>query len=134
MHPGKMIDALSRRAPAIVVFTLIAALLCAWVGAPAWMPTALAVVVGGLALVLFAARGGRNARRPLDDDRSWVAWELADEGTPPGSYILGFFGFITIVLTGFEAPYALPAWAGLALGVAWGIANRHYPAEDEGDL
>ena len=125
-----MIDASLRRAPSIVVFTLTAALLCAWVNAPVWMPTALAVVVGGLALLLFAARGGRSARRGVEDERNWVAWELAGKGTPPGSYLLGFFGFVTIMLTGIQSPFAMPGWAGLALAIVWGLANRHYPEED----
>ena len=129
-----MIDAFSRRAPSIVVFTLIAALLLAWVGAPVWMATALAVVIAGLTLLLFAARGGRNARRGLEDERNWVAWELAGKGTPPGSYLLACFGFVTIMLTGIQSSYSLPAWAGLALGIVWGISNRHYPAEDDAHL
>ena len=129
-----MIDALSKRAPSIVVFTLGAALVLAWANAPLWMPTALAAVVGGLALLLFAARGGRSARRGAEDERNWVAWELAGKGTPPGSYLLGFFGFVTIMLTGIQSSYAMPAWAGLALGLVWGIANRHYPAEEDADL
>ena len=129
-----MIDALSKRAPSVVVFTLGAALVLAWVNAPPWMPSALAAVVGGLALLLFAARGGRSARRGAQDERNWAAWELAGKGTPPGSYLLGFFAFVTIMLTGIQSPYALPAWAGLALGLVWGIANRHYPAEEDSDL
>ena len=129
-----MIDALSKRAPSIVVFTLSASLLCAWLGAPVWLPTTLAVVVAGLALLLFAARGGRQARRGFDDNRNWLAWELAGKGTPPGSYLLGFFSFVTIMLTGLDSSYARPAWASFALGIVWGIANRHYPTEEEADL
>lgn len=129
-----MIDALSRRAPVIVVFTLGAALFCALVGAPVWVPTALAVVVAGLALLLLVARGGRDARRGLDDKRNWVAWEVAGKGTPPGSYLLGFFSFVTVMLTGIQSSYAMPAWAAFALGIVWGIANRQYPAEKDSDL
>ena len=128
-----MIDALSRRAPSVVVFTLGATLLCAFVGAPAWLPTALAVVVALVALVLFAARGGGQARGRLDDSRSWLAWELAGKGTPSGSYLLVFFAFVTIVLTGLNSPYSRPAWAGLALGIVWGIANREYPTDEESE-
>ena len=42
------------------------------------------------------------------------------------------------VLARVVGPYSLPLSslidAAFAIGVAWGIANRHYPAEDEGDL
>ena len=129
-----MIDALSRRAPSIVVFTLGAALLLAWVNAPVWVPTALAAVVGAIALLLFAARGGRSARRGVEDERNWVAWELAGKGTPAGSYLLAFFAFVTIMLTGIQSAYAMPGWAGLALAIVWGVANRHYPAEEDAEL
>ena len=67
-------------------------------------------------------------------NRHWIAYELAGKGTPPGSYVLGFFGFLTVVLTGFQSPYAMPAWAGLALAIVWGIANREYPTDEEADL
>ena len=129
-----MIDTLSKRAPSIVVFTLCAALLGAWFGVPAWLPTALAVVVGCVALLLFAARVRRHQPdTSLEEDspRSWIQYELAGNGTPPGSYVLAFFGFLTIVLTGFQSAYAMPAWAGFALGIVWGLANRTYPAGDE---
>lgn len=130
-----LIDALSRRAPSIVVFTLAAALLCAWVGAPPWIATALAILVAAIALLLFAARGGRSARRGADDaQRDWLSWELAGKGTPPGSYLLGFFAFVTIMLTGIESPYAMPAWAALALAIVWGLVNRRYPAEEDGEI
>ena len=129
-----LIDALSARAPSIVVFTLIAALVCAWFGAPVWMPTALAIAVAALALLLFAARGGRDARREPGDERSWLEWELAGKGMPPGAYLLGFFAFVTIMLTGIESSYSMPAWAALALALVWGIANRHYPREPDGEL
>jgi hypothetical protein len=63
-----------------------------------------------------------------------LAWELAGKGTPPGFYVLGFFGFLTIMLTGFRSPHAMPAWAAFFLGIVWGIANRHYPADEETDV
>ena len=129
-----MIDTLSKRAPSIVVFTLCAALLGAWIGVPVWLPTALAVVVGSLALLLFAARVRRHepaAAQDEDAPQNWIQYELANNGTPPGYYMLAFFGFVTIMLTGFQSAYATPAWAGLALGIVWGLANRTYPAEGE---
>jgi hypothetical protein len=133
-----LIDNLSKRAPSIEVCTLCVALLSAWIGAPLWLPTTLAIVVGGLALLLFAARGRgherSSAQEPGDAPRkNWIEYEIAGKGTPPGAYILAFFGFLTVVLTGFQSPYAMPAWAGLALGIVWGIANRAYPADEEMD-
>ena len=107
-----MIDTLSKRAPSIVVFTLCAALLGAWIGVPVWLPTALAVVVGSLALLLFGARVRRREPEPAQDDdapQTWIQRELANDGTPPGYYVLAFFGFLTVVLTGFQSVYAMPA-------------------------
>lgn len=129
-----MIDTLSKRAPSIVVFTLCTALLGAWISVPDWLPTALAVVIGGFALLLFAARVRRHEPQTAGDDgtsQSWIQFELAGKGTPPGYYVLAFFGILTIVLTGFQSVYAMPAWAGFALGVVWGLANRRYPDADE---
>ena len=139
MQRGSLIDGLSRRAPSIVGFTLCAALVGAWVEAPAWLATALAVVVGSLAVLLLAARGARHGLRSTEElgfarDRHWLAWELAGKGTPAGHYLLAFFGFLTIMLTGVDTPYAMPAWAAFVLGIVWGIANRHYPADEEEDF
>lgn len=134
-----MIDSLSRRAPSIVVFSLCASILSAWIDAPVWFPTMLAVVIACLALLLFVTRAGRHSlpsrEKPgFEQNRGWLAWELAGKGMPPGSYLLGFFGFLTIMLMGFQSPHAMPAWAGFALGLVWGLANRHYPSEEDGDL
>ena len=129
-----MIDALSKRAPSIVVYVLGISLLCGWVGAPVWMVTALAIVIGALALLLFAARGGGRGSPSVNHDRNWLAWEVAGQGTPPGSYLLAFFSFLTVFLIGFESAYARPAWAAFALAIVWGIANRQYPADEETDL
>lgn len=134
-----MIDKLSKQAPSIEVCTLCAALLSAWIGAPEWLPIGLAIVVGSLALLLLAARGRRSDwprdEEPGDEPRkTWMEYELAGKGTPPGAYILAFFGLVTVVLTGFQSTYAMPAWAALGLGIAWGIANRSYPADEEMDV
>lgn len=139
MQRGSLIEGLSRRAPSIAGVTLFASLVGAWVEGPAWLAKALAVVVASLALLLLAARGGRHRLRGTEqpgsaDDRHWLAWELAGKGTPPGYYLLAFFGFLTVMLIGFDASYALPAWAAFALGIAWGIANRQYPVDEEEDF
>jgi hypothetical protein len=130
-----MIDRLSKQAPSIVVFTLCASLLAAWIDAPLVFPMALAIVVGCAALLLLLARGGRHRLKSREAQSSthkhWISYELAGKGTPPGNYILAFFGFLTVALTGFQSPYAMPAWAALALGIVWGIANRDYPEDEE---
>jgi hypothetical protein len=131
-----MIDLLSKRAPSIVVFTLCAALVAQWIDAPVWLPRLLATVVGSLALLLFVTRVRRHEFRGLEvsgTERSWFDYELAGKGTPPGYYILALFGFVTVVLTGFQSAYAMPAWAAFALGIVWGLANRSYPLEEDGD-
>jgi hypothetical protein len=134
-----MIDRLSQGAPSLVVFTLCAALVAAWINAPVWLPEALASLVGCLAILLFATRGGRGKFRGREDstetpEQNWIEYELAGRGTPAGSYILAFFGIVTIALTGFQSPYAMPAWSGFALGIVWGIANRTYTADAEADV
>lgn len=130
-----MINQLARRTPAIVAFTQAAAIVTQWLDLPTIVPDLLAVVVGGLALVLFGTRGRQQVRHKQnsasDSDTSWIAYELAGKGTPHGFYVLGFFGVLTVVLTGIQSAYAMPAWAALALTIAWGLANARYPADDE---
>lgn len=119
----------------IVAFTLCAALLGAWIDAPVWLANGLAIIVGILALALLASRGRRNEFKTAEElgttrGGDWIAYELAGKGSPPGFYVLGFFGIVTIVLTDFQTPYAMLAWAGLFLGVVWGIVNARYPADE----
>ncbi|MEO7364729.1 MAG: hypothetical protein ABIW03_00245 [Sphingomicrobium sp.] len=129
-------NGLSERAPGIVIVTLCAALVASWISAPEWLARGAAIVVAGLAVLLLA---GKKRRRPFEalgeegsaDEKGWVAYELAGKGTPPGSYLLGFFGLLTVALTGFNSAYAMLAWAGFALGAVWGIVNAQYPTEDE---
>lgn len=134
MQFSSLIDLLSKRAPSLVAYVLCISLLCAWLRAPVWAVTGLAVGIGALALVLFAMRGGGSMARGASDGRSWIAWEVAGQGTPPGSYLLAFFSFLTVFVIGFESAYARPAWAALALAIAWGIANRQYPADEEANI
>jgi hypothetical protein len=132
---GAILDALSKRAPAIVAFTLCAALLADWADAPVELPKGVAIIVGSLAVVLLAARGRRpfNARNDpgFDSEISWIAYELSGKGTPPGFYPLAFFATVTIVLTGVQSPFSLPAWAAFGLAFAWGMANARYPVDDD---
>ena len=136
VRAGAILDGLSKRAPAIVLFTLGAALVGAWTSAPVWLAKGPAILVSSLAILLLVTRGRRHQFKTYDEldsteNRGWIAYELAGKGTPPGSYLLGFFSFLTIFLTGLQTPYAMLAWAGFALGVIWGIVNAHYPADEE---
>jgi hypothetical protein len=132
MRPGALPYQLSKRAPEIVISTLCAALFGAWFGAPAWLARGLAVAVGMLAMVVLATR--RRQRRPVivsdeesPEENSWLGHELAGNGTPLGTYLLAFFAFFTAMLTGIDTPYALLAWAGFGLAVAWSLANAQFP-------
>ena len=95
------VDALSRRSPTIVAVTLGIALLASWFGAPLVVPYGLALIVGGIAIVVMAA-SKRNARLNADLEaaktESWIAQELAgqygcdqrlqadDQGRKPGRH------------------------------------------------
>jgi hypothetical protein len=100
-----------------------------------WLTNGLAIFVGSLTLVLLASRERRNQFESAEDlgvspGRDWIAYELAGKGSPPGFYLLGFFGFLTIWLTGFQSPYSKPAWAAFFLGIVWGIVNARYPTDE----
>ncbi|MFL6737527.1 MAG: hypothetical protein ACJ8F4_10780 [Sphingomonas sp.] len=136
MRFGTFVDGLSRRAPVIVIFTLCAALATEWIGAPAWLPESVAIIVGSLALALMTSKGRRHGFRTSEElgftgGSDWLNHELAGKGTPPGFYLLGSFGFLTIMLTGFQSAYAMPAWAGFGLGLVWGIVNVRYPVDED---
>lgn len=130
-------EVLSRRVPMIAIGTFCTALLAYWAAAPLWLPYCVAIVIGVLALVIMARRNRRGSRmlaqEEQDAEESWIAHELAGKGSPAGFYLLIFFGLVTIVLTGLQGAYALPAWAGLALGVAWGIANAGHPTGERSE-
>ena len=127
-----ILDELSKRVPSIVALTFCSALLAAWTGATVWLSNTLAIIVLGLALLLLAGRGRRREfKSPADlGIKQVIAYELAGEGTPRGSYLLGFFGFLTLMLIGFQSPYRMPAFSGIALTLVWGFVNARYP-EDE---
>lgn len=130
MRQGSPTKRLSERAPTIVVIALSASLIGSWLGVPGWLAQALALIVGILALVLLASRRPNQITTEESQSRpSWIAYELAGQGTPAGHYLLAFFGLVTIVLTGFDTPCATLAWAAVALGVAWGIVNARYPRD-----
>ena len=134
MRVRRFSDNLSRRAPTIVIVALCVALLSDWVEAPVWLATGLALIVAGLALVLFASKRRRQFGNADDLESStgsgWLSHELAGRGSPAGSYVLGFFSILTIVLTGVQSPYAMPAWAALMLTIAWALVNASYPADE----
>ena len=131
MRRQVILDGLSRRAPIIVIVTLCTALVSYWLDAPLWLPYGLALIVGTMAIAVMAARDRHGQFKPESDaasNESWIVHELAGNGSPRGSYLLGFCGLVTITLIGFQGTYALPAWAGLALAAAWGVANARYPS------
>lgn len=123
-------DELSKRVPSIVALTFCAALLVAWTGAPVWLSDALAIIVVGLALLLLAGRGRRREFKSPAGIKQVIEYELAGEGTPRGSYLLGFFGFLTLMLIGFQSPYRMPAFSGIALTLVWGFVNARYPQDE----
>lgn len=133
VRSAKFMDALSKRAPSIAVVTFCVALLGAWTSAPIWLCNGIATLVGILALLLLVARGRRRRVNATDElnIRDVIAYELAGEGTPRGSYLLGFFGFLTIMLIGFQSPYRMLVFAGLGLAAVWGFVNVRYPAGDD---
>lgn len=134
-----MFSRLSKRTPLIVMSTLFAALVGYWADAPLWLPYVLTFVVGSLALILMAVRD-RHAQFETEEEfgagseQSWIARELDGKGSPSGSYLLAFFSLLTIMLTGFEGAYSMPAWAGLALSAAWGLANAGRPTDGTADF
>lgn len=135
MRIRSFLNVLSKRAPLIAVLALCASLVGAWTGAPVGLINGLAIIVASLAIVLLAARARRNQFTATEELgftrlRDRIAHELAGQGSPPGFYLLGFFGIITIFLTGFQSPYSNLAWAGFFLGVVWGIATARYAADD----
>ncbi len=136
MQGAFVLEELSRRTPMVLAIGLFTALLSYWTEAPLWLPYGLAVIFFGLALVLMATRGRRRRVRKDKDsgEPDWLAHELAGNGSPSGTYVLGFFDVVTIALTGFHGAYAAPGWAGLALTAAWAIANAHYPSGDQPEV
>lgn len=131
MRRGQVLQGFSRRAPTIVISSLFVALLAYWTEAPFWLPHGLAIALVGLALILMATRHPRTGTTKDAGDANWLTNELAGNGSPSGTYPLGFFAIVTLALTGFEGAYALPAWAALALIAAWAVANAQYPPADD---
>lgn len=136
MGRANILDGLSRRAPMLVAIGLCASLLGYWTEAALALPYGLAIALSGLALILMGTRGRprRLTRDPDSVDSGWLAHELAGNGSPAGTYVLGFFDLLTIALTGFQGVYALPGWAALALTAAWAVSNAHYPSRDEPEI
>ena len=141
-HPDRMaqmqtaitLEQLSRRTPRLVVVGLCTALVAYWSEAPLWLPYALAAISAGLAVILLATRN--RAIGPAEtesEDTGWLAQELAGNGSPSGTYLLGFSAVVTIALTGVQGAYSLPGWAALLLIAAWAAANARYPANDSSE-
>lgn len=129
-----LIGVLSRQAPWIAVLALLAALLGTWTRASDAFLNTLAIIVGSLALLLWATRGLPLQFKSKEEfgfsrNRDWLAYELTGKGTPRGYYPLGFLGLATILLSGFN----WLAFAGFMLGVVWGIVDCRYPADKAAD-
>ena len=134
MRGQSSIDRLSKAAPGVVVASLIASLVGTWTSGPEWLFNALALIIGGLALLLLVARGMREQFRPKEElgftrMRDLIAYELAGKGMPRGSYALGVSAIITVFATGVQTAYSWLAFSGFALTVAWIKANVRYPAD-----
>ena len=131
MRDAITLEQLSRRTPRLVVVSLCTALVACWTEAPLCLPYALATISGSLAVILLATRN--RAISPAEtecDDAGWLAQELAGNGSPSGTYLLGFSAVVTIALTGVQDAYALPGWAALLLIAAWAVANARYPSDE----
>ena len=127
-------DILSKWAPAVVVASLVASLLGAWTNASERLFNSLAIIIGGLALVLLVARGMREQFRSKEElgftrMRDLIFYELAGKGMPSGSYFLALAGFATWLATGVQSSYGWLAFSGFALTIAWIKANIQYPAD-----
>lgn len=131
MRTAFTLEQLSRRTPRLVVVSLCAALVAYWTEAPLWLPYALATISAGLAVILLATRNRAIGPVATDsDDAGWLAQELAGNGSPSGTYLLGFSAVVTIALTGVQGAFALPGWAALLLIAAWAVVNARYPVDD----
>ena len=134
MQTAITLEQLSRRTPRLVVVSLCTALVANWTEAPLWLPYALATMSAGLAVILLATRNRAIGPSETEcDDARWLAQELAGNGSPSGTYLLGFSAVVTIALTGVQGAYSLPGWAALLLTAAWAVANARYPANDSSE-
>lgn len=128
-----MINWLSKWAASTAIVVWIVALTGAWANGSERLFNGLAIIVGGLALVLLFTRGlPRMASKEdlgFDSNRSWLSSVLLGRHYPRGSFLLGFVGLLVVILSGFNTPYGTLAFAGYAMAIAWVRANRRYPAE-----
>ena len=62
-------------------------------------------------------------------NRDWIAYLVFMKGRPRGFLRLSCFGFVALIVSGLNQPYGNLAFAGWFLLIAWGIANRRYPAD-----
>ena len=133
MEIGALIDALSKRAPLIVVGVLLFAVVGPWVGVPDAILNILAVAVGSLAIVLWASKGLALQSKSSGElgfarsrDRIGFGWNA--RGAPRGAFSLGLVAGATTILTGGQSL----AFAGFGLTVVWIIIETKYPADGEG--
>ena len=133
MEIGALIDALSKRAPLIVVGVLLFAVVGPWVGVPDAILNILAVAVGSLAIVLWASKGlplqsKSNGELGFARSRDRIGFGWSARGAPRGAFALGLVAGATTILTGGQSL----AFAGFGLTVVWIIIETKYPADGEG--
>ena len=134
MRGSAPIDLLSKWAPALIVASLVASLGGSWISAPNRLFSTLALIVGGLALLLLTVRGMQAQFRSKEQlgftrTRDFIAYELTGKGMPRGSCVLAIAGFLTWLTTGVQTAYGWLAFSAFALTIAWIKANVRYPAD-----
>jgi len=134
MSVGQILDILSKRAPVIAALAFATSLLGKWTSAPVLPFYILAVVVGLMALALATTKGLSRIFKSKEElgfgrNRDWIAYLGSMKGRPRGFLRLSCFGFVALIISGLNQPYGNLAFAGWFLLIAWGIANRRYPAD-----
>ena len=132
METGAIINALSKRAPLIVIGVLLVAVIGPLVGAPDVLLNSLAFAVGSLAITLWAAKGlplqsKSNGELGFAGSRERLAFGFSAKGAPRGSSALGLVAGAVTVLSGGQ----WLAFAGFGLTVVWRIIEARYPADLE---
>ena len=137
MSVEQILDILSKRAPVVAVLAFATTLLGRWISAPVLPFYILAVVVGLMAFALAMTKGLSRTFKSKEElgfnrNRDWIAYLGTTKGLPRGFRQLGCFGFVAVIISGLNQPYGNLAFAGYFLVIAWGFANKRYPADLDG--